>query len=300
VAVFYPKKKLTHFDKELTFVIEEKVYTISPGEVPMEQHWQGTIETESTYVNIDMAYSGKVLRRLIVEDWNSESLKGRDFDLTVEINEEFIVSPVFNLEVSDDGTGEEGELHFFLERIRIPVAGGHQPPSGGGLFERVLASAGYVNPGTVRYSVQCENCLKGFTFRSCHAGISDIEYFYCEKSSQPLTVSVDDPLMDFKRPGVDSKPDEFTPMEIAAARKNIEEIEGKLIKSDVGGHFKWLAPFRCPHCSHPLIDFRNNLFRKAWEYYVCCHKGQVTREFSSDMLEDEPEEEPGEQPAKNK
>jgi hypothetical protein len=257
VAVFYPRKKLTNFDRA------------------------GRLETESTSTGVDIVYGDRILRKLIIEDWNSESLAGRDFSLSVEINEEFIIYPVLNLEVSDDGYGDEGELHFFLERIRVPVAGSHLPPSGGGLFERGLAIQGIVNPGTVRYSVQCEDCFGGFTFRAYHAGMSEIEYFYCDKSSQPLAISIYDPLMDFKRPGVGSKPDEFTPADIASARERIRQIEARLIKSDAGGDFQWLAPFRCPHCSHPLIDFRNNLFRKAWEYYVCCHKGQVMREFSS-------------------
>jgi hypothetical protein len=290
VTVYYPRKKTTRFDKEIIIAVEGRVYSIPPGEVPCERDWHGMLESKSPSLTVDISYGDKKLKKLVVEDWNSEPLHEREFSLHIEINERFHIRPLFNLPVSDDGYGEEGEFHYFLEPVHIPIVGPALPPSGEGLFERGLAVPGIVNPGTVRYSVQCENCFEGFTFRSHHAGMSDMEYFYCDKSSQPLTISAYDRLMNFKRPGVGSKPDEFTPAEIADARRSIETIEKLLPRSDFGGRFRWLAPFRCPHCSHPLIDFRNNLFRKAWEYYVCCHRGHVMKSFSSDMLEKEKDE----------
>jgi hypothetical protein len=54
-----------------------------------------------------------------------------------------------------------------------------------------------------------------------------------------------------------------------------------------------LAPFRCPNCSTPFIDFRNNLFRKAWEYYLCCHKGHEMKYFTTDMIRKEKKGEGG-------
>jgi len=284
VAVYYPRKKITRFDKEVSFVIEGNTFTVPSSEVPCEYKWDGVLKTSSHFVDVHISYGDKKLRKLIVEDWNGESLEGREFCFNVEIDENFLIIPLFNLLVSNDGTGLPGELHFFLERLRIPISGPSLPPSGGGLFERSLAVPGTVNPATVRYSVQCENCFECFTFRSYHARLADWEYFYSEKTSQPLVIPADDPLLDFKRPDGESKPEEFMPMEIAEARKKIKSLEEKIPPSEDLDRFRWLAPFRCPHCSHPLIDFRNNLFRKAWEYYVCCLKGYELQKLSSEML----------------
>ena len=285
--VFYPQKKVSEFGKELTFAIEGKVYKMPPCEVPCELEWQGTLHTSNPATHIDIDYGPIKLKRVIVEDWSGEGLQGRDFNLSVEIDAEFVVRPVLSLPVNDDGTGEPGELHFLLERCKLPVEGLVIPPTGGGLFERWMADPGRVNPATVRYSVQCEICDESFTFRSYHTGFLEVEYFYCDKSSQPLIISVNDSMLAFKRPGAGSQPDELTPAEIAYARKRIEALEEKLPKSDYDGTFRWLAPFRCPYCSTPFIDFRNNLFRKAWEYYVCCHKGHQLKQFSAEMIRKE-------------
>jgi len=291
--VFLPRKQVAEFDKELTFTIEGKTYTIPPSEVPCETEWQGTLRASAPSVSIDLTYGPLRLKRVIVEDWGGESLQGREFNLFVEVDSETVVRPVLSLPVSDDGTGEEGELHFFLERVKLPVEGMVIPPSGGGLFERWLADSGKVNPETVRYSVQCEICDEPFTFRAHHTGFLEVEYLYCDKSSQPLVIPVNDPMLAFKRPGVESKPDEVSPAEIAYARKRIETLEEKQPKSDYGGNYRWLAPFRCPHCSTPFIDFRNNLFRKAWEYYLCCHKGHEMKYFTTDMIRKEKKGEGG-------
>ena len=281
--VFFPRKKLTGFDNELTFTIEGNVYSITPSEVPCEADWEGILQASDTSVHVEISYGDRQFKKVMVEDWGDESLEGREYNLLVEVDEDFVVRPVLSLPVSDDGTGEEGELHFLLEPIKIPIEGRAMPTSGGSLFERGLAEVGRVNPDTVRYSVQCESCSKTFTFRSYHTGFLEVEYCYCDKSSQPLFIPAGDPLLDFKRPDVASQPDEFTPSEIAHARRRYELLEGKLPDSDYEGHFRWLAPFRCPHCSAPLIDFRNNLFRKAWEYYACCHKGHTVKHFSMEM-----------------
>lgn len=286
MTVYQPSKKITYFDKEIIFTVEGKTYILPPSDVPCEHNWRGVLESDTPFTHVHISYDDKKLRKLVVEDWYGEPLLGRDFDLSVTVDENFLIAPVFNLSVSDDGTGCEGELHFFLERMNLPMSGPALPPSGGGLFERGLAVSGTVNPVTVRYSVQCEDCFECFTFRAYHAGLSDWEYFYCDKTSQPLVIPADDPLLDFKRPAADSKPDEFMPADIAEARKKINALEEKLPKCEDGGRFRWLAPFRCPHCSHPLIDFRNNLFRKAWEYYVCCHKGHELRNFSQALLDE--------------
>jgi pyruvate-formate lyase-activating enzyme len=99
-----------------------------------------------------------------------------------------------------------------------------------------------------------------------------------------------DPRLKFKRPSADSQPDEFTPADIARARERIDEIEKILPESEYSGRYRWLAPFRCPHCHNPFIDFRNNLFRKAWEYYLCCHRGHELVQFSSDMIKKKDDE----------
>lgn len=289
--IFYPRKKIVEFDKQLTFVVQGILYAVPPGEVPCESQWQGVFRTTAPSAFVEIAYGGELFKKLIIEDWNGESLEGRDYDLLVEITSEFLVRPVLSIPVSDDGTGEPGEHHFLLEPITLPVLEATPSISGGGLFERALAEPGKVNPGTVRYSVQCEDCAEAFTFRSHHTGFLEVEYCYCDKSSQPLVIPIEDPLLRFKRPGVESKPEDVSPAEIAHARRRIDELEKILPESDFSGSFRWLAPFRCPYCGNPFIDFRNNLFRKAWEYYACCHKGCEMKSFSSEMLKAKEKEE---------
>ena len=124
---------------------------------------------------------------------------------------------------------------------------------GKGLFARGFHYSGTVTPGNIVLSCECDQCKRSFQIRSYHAGFSNAGYFYSESGKFTLTVSD-------RVAGCPAALSEPNPVELAA-------IEAVLPLAPDGTQYKYLNPFRCPHCSAPYIDFPANPKDRPGEYY---------------------------------
>ena len=124
---------------------------------------------------------------------------------------------------------------------------------GQGLFRRGLHFSGTVTPGSVRLSCECDVCNRSFQVQSFHAGFSDMGYMYSGSGAYTL-------LMDAQLPG--APPPTGTP-----DTKALESLEAVLPPAPDGTVFRYLNPFRCPHCHEPYIDFEAHPEIRSGEYY---------------------------------
>lgn len=124
---------------------------------------------------------------------------------------------------------------------------------GKGLFKRGLHFSGSITPGNIWLSCECDKCRQSFLIRSYHAGFSNLGYFYSSSGQYTITVSTMIP----GSPAPLSTPD---PIALAA-------LEQSLPPAPDGSHYKYLNPFRCPHCKAPYIDFEANPGSRESEYY---------------------------------
>jgi hypothetical protein len=124
---------------------------------------------------------------------------------------------------------------------------------GKGLFARGLHFSGRVTPGNVLLSCECDSCRKSFLIHSYHAGFSDSGYFYSDSGKYTITVSNREP----GSPAALSDPD---PTDLA-------DLEARLPLAPDGSSYRYLNPFRCPHCSAPYIDFADDPALRRAEYY---------------------------------
>lgn len=127
---------------------------------------------------------------------------------------------------------------------------------GRGLFRRGLHFSGTVTPGSVRLSCECDECHRSFHIQSFHAGFSNCEYMYSASGKYTL-------IMDSR---VEGAPGALGTPELALIKK----LESSLPLAPDGTAFKYLNPFRCPHCSAPYIDFERFPDQRPTEYYGNC------------------------------
>jgi len=124
---------------------------------------------------------------------------------------------------------------------------------GKGLFARGLHFNGTVTSGNVALSCVCDRCKQSFLIRSYHAGFSEAGYFYSGSGKYTITVSN-------RIAGSPAALSDPNPEDLAA-------LEAKLPAAPDGSAYKYLNPFRCPHCSEPFIDFEANPGSRPGEYY---------------------------------
>lgn len=124
---------------------------------------------------------------------------------------------------------------------------------GQGLFRRGLHFSGNVTPASVRLSCECDACGRSFLVQSFHAGFSDLGYMYSASGAYTL-------LMDAHLPG--APPPTGTP-----DMKALAALEAILPLAPDGTPFRYMNPFRCPHCREPYIDFAAHPEIRADEYY---------------------------------
>lgn len=125
--------------------------------------------------------------------------------------------------------------------------------TGKGLFGRGLHFSGSVTPGSVLLSCECDRCHRSFLIRSYHAGFSESGYFYSDSGKYTITVST-------RVPG--SPVPLSTPDPEALAK-----LEQSLPEAPDGSRYRYLNPFRCPHCREPYINFADNPGMRENEYY---------------------------------
>lgn len=145
---------------------------------------------------------------------------------------------------------------FFISGAEV----GNEVFLGKGLFQRGLHFSGSVTNGAIALSCECDFCQKSFMIQSFHAGFSNVGYFY--STSGNYTMIVSDQISGC--PTVLSAPDVN---ELAA-------LEKRLPKAPDGSDFKYLNPFRCPHCKRPYVDFEKNPEQRQAEYYGNCYVGK--------------------------
>jgi hypothetical protein len=136
------------------------------------------------------------------------------------------------------------------------LAGADADPAalrGQGLFARGLHFSGFITPGNVRLSCECDVCRKSFVARSFHAGFSDAAYMYSGSGRHTILI---DGMVD-GAPVPLSAPD---PGALAA-------LERQLPTAPDGSPFRYLNPFRCPECGAAFIDFRAHPGLREREYY---------------------------------
>lgn len=138
---------------------------------------------------------------------------------------------------------------FFLSGAKVQ----NSELFGKGLFARGLHFSGRVTPGNVILSCECDRCGKSFLIHSYHAGFSDSGYFYSDSGKYTITVSNREP----GNPVALSDPD---PAALA-------DLEASLPLAPDGSAYKYMNPFRCPHCSAPYIDFAADPALRRTEYY---------------------------------
>jgi hypothetical protein len=125
--------------------------------------------------------------------------------------------------------------------------------SGHGLFKRGLHFSGRVTNGSIMLSCLCDHCGKSFLIKSYHVGFTEAGYFYSDSGMYTLSVSTDVP----GSPAALETPD---PVQLAA-------LEARLPKAPDGTSFRYLNPFRCPHCKQAYIDFQEHPEERVAEYY---------------------------------
>ena len=152
---------------------------------------------------------------------------------------------------------------FFISGAKVQ----NEELHGKGLFARGLHFSGTVTPGNVVLSCECDQCKRSFQIRSYHAGFSNSGYFYSESGKYTITVSN----------SVAGCPAALSEPDIA----ELSAVEATLPPAPDGTHYKYLNPFRCPHCAAPYIDFQNNPKLRPGEYYGNYYVGSELLQYQS-------------------
>jgi hypothetical protein len=125
---------------------------------------------------------------------------------------------------------------------------------GRGLFYRGLHFPGTVTRGNVSLLCICDHCAKSFRLQSFHAGFGYACYLYCSQAPHTLVAS--------------SYIDDAPPVMGKADPQSVARFEERLPRcSECGGEFRYMNPFRCPHCREPYIDFPRYPEDREREYY---------------------------------
>jgi hypothetical protein len=139
-----------------------------------------------------------------------------------------------------EGEGAPRAIRF--QEFHLPESGiDPNEGAGRGMFHRGFHIRGAITPGNVSHLCICDSCRKSFRLQSFHAGMMDLEYFYCDGGPHTLTASA-----------YDVETPTFDELGTNAARR----FDGRLPRCEkCGGKFGYLKPFLCPHCSMPYLDF---------------------------------------------
>lgn len=136
---------------------------------------------------------------------------------------------------------------------------------GQGMFRRGLHFSGTVTPGSVRLSCECDFCARTFHVQSFHAGFGHVGYMYSD--SGDFTLIIDENVL--------GAPPALGKADLDALRT----LETVLPQAPDGTAFKYMNPFRCPHCRQPYIDFKAHPELREGEYYGNCLFGVAPVQF---------------------
>ncbi len=208
---------------------------------------------------------------------NMEDLAGKTFSIFLDIN---IYRVVF-LAIIEGELDQEvsySNIIYRFDSSQIPSEKNDvviEVQKGATVFERGFVTSGRVTPGNNRFISSCDFCGKFFMFRMFHVGFSDVDYYYCDRCTNYLAVSLFDQKYDrlldklsAKRISPFSQPYDFSDYDIQLNLENYQLIEDHFVPCTCGGQFKYLANCLCPYCKSPYVDFFNDIFRKADHYYV--------------------------------
>ncbi len=166
-------------------------------------------------------------------------------------------------EAFDEGAFQRGEAQGIRFQPFFLTGGlySNEMFRGRGLFRRGLHYRGTVSSGNLSLSCTCDDCRRSFRIRSFHAGFSSVAYFYSDSGKHTLTVSDSVP----GAPPALSEPDHGL----------MAQLEARLPLAPDGTRFRYLNPFRCPHCGAPYIDFAKHPEERIEEYcgnyFMGCH-----------------------------
>ena len=274
--------------------LEVAAGTTLPAERAMKHR---TVFTASTW-SLELAYrtaSGAPHeRRLELLPWDGSSPAGREIAINLW------VSPlrVAFVEIGLDGTGERGaeppagsareaerrpsayrELYRF-DPVALRDDGGRlavtESHVGATIVERGFASAAQSPPGNLRIVARCDACSKAFPMRVHHAGHAGVDFFYCEKCPSVTSVPLTDPRSVGFWKGIESKRLDLVDDPASTPARAVEDnltvyraFEEALAPCRCGGRKRFLADLKCPHCAASYVSFRNDLWRRLSEVYVC-------------------------------
>ncbi len=208
---------------------------------------------------------------------NMEDLAGKTFSIFLDINiYRFVFLAIIEVELDQEIS--YSNIIYRFDSFQIPSEKNDiviEVQKGATVFERGFVMSGRVTPSYNRFISQCDSCGKFFMFQMFHVGFSDVDYYYCDRCTNYLAVSLFDQkynrLLDtlsVKRISPFSQPYEFSDYEIQLNLENYQLIEDQFVPCTCGGQFKYLANCLCPYCKSPYVDFFNDIFRKADHYYV--------------------------------
>lgn len=234
---------------------EDEVCVVSTHEVPVEKR-----------PVVQLVRAGQALRFIDSEG----AVRRYDLSSVHEEGHRFVhlsmrIGPTFAVEsdalLTRDGThpdqglkGAEGR-GIRLEPFYLPECSGNPADLvGRGLFYRGLHFPGAITPGNVSLLCICDHCRLSFRLQSFHAGFGNLTYLYCSQQSHTLIAS--------------SYLEDAPPVLGDADAAAVARFESQLPPCEqCGGEFRYMNPFRCPHCLHPYIDFKTHPADRAQEYY---------------------------------
>lgn len=218
-------------------------------------------------------------RRFPLLPWDGSSPAGRELKISVW------VSP---LRVAFVEIGLDGKEVYRCDPVPLRDGSGRvavgDPEPGGTIVERGFASAAQAPPGNLRIVTRCDACSKPFAMRVHHAGHAGVDFFYCEKCPSVTSIPLTDPRSVGFWKGIESKRLDLvddpatTPANVVDDNRTVyRAFEEALAPCRCGGRKRFLADLRCPHCAASYVAFRNDLWRRLSEVYVCHVSGSEYR-----------------------
>ncbi len=272
-------------DKTISLKINNKIFLAFERKTPLSisEAVQYTVDEDyqekRLYLDFMTHELGKevLIKRYEFFLQNMEDLAGKTLSIYLDIN----LYRVLFLTITEGELNQEVDystIIYRFDRFQIPSEKNDpviEVEKGATVFERGFVISGRVTPGNNRFISSCDFCGKFFMFQMFHVGFSDVDYYYCDRCTNYLAVSIYDQkynrLLDklsAKRISPFSQPYEFSDYDIQLNLENYQLIEDHFVSCTCGGHFRYLANCLCPYCKSPYVDFFNDIFRKADQYYV--------------------------------
>lgn len=227
----------------------EELCRVLESDVPCEVKPKACLPRNSTLSFVDAAGVGHTHRLGALSGWFHFSVR---IHPNLGCQADCVIS---SEEALPPGAFEAGEvLGIRFQPFYLPFSKAQNTElHGQGLFARGLHFNGLVTNSNVLLSCQCDQCDTSFLIRSYHAGFSNAGYFYSE--SGRYTITVEDHIAG--SPAALTEPDP----------EQLRALEERLPLAPDGSAYRYMNPFRCPHCAAPYIDFAAHPGLRKNEYY---------------------------------